>query len=614
MDSKNPFVPVALVIGLLLLAVPAQGQRVVDTKGLKFADYFDPPHETQMKWLLEGAKAQPLEGGRVLIAGARSQTFRVTGEQEMAVEAPECVYDSARRTVSSPGTLRVQAVDGKFYLEGEGFLWQQTNSSLFVSNRVHTIVQQDLFRPQSANAPTNAALPGGAAVEIFSDQFEYATNSGVAFYRGNVRLTGTNLALVGGMLTVVLPMSGPLKPAGMQKLTVETNVVVDYEAIHARGDRASYSLETDLIQLTGRPAEWQAEQRQGRADELVLDRRNGLFRSRGHAWLKMPSGSGTHASSFLPEPRAAAGSAPVTNQFVQILADNYEFRTNSAIFREDVRVSEFRGEQLQGKMSCGTLTAAFSGTNELQQLVAETQVILEQDTNRFTAGKAVYTGADGMVELTGNPSWRSGLREGKGDLIRIDVQRDEMLVRSNAFMRLPANELSQSAALGPGTAPRPKTKGEPLQFAEIVSREYTVGEKGALFEGAVRLNHPKMQWACGRISALVPPGSGRINRMVAEQAVKFDLTDDRGEQVHGTAEKAVYTYGVRAAVTNETMELLGHPATLTTTNFTGRNGVFVLDLANHRLQAPGKSKYVIRSLARTGGTDTLRAPGEILAK
>jgi len=66
-------------------------------------------------------------------------------------------------------------------------------------------------------------------------------------------------------------------------------------------------------------------------------------------------------------------------------------------------------------MSCGTLTAAFSGTNELQQLVAETQVILEQDTNRFTAGKAVYTGADGMVELTGNPSWRSGLREGKGD-------------------------------------------------------------------------------------------------------------------------------------------------------------------------------------------------------
>jgi len=81
------------------------------------------------------------------------------------------------------------------------------------------------FVPAAVGQRSNKCCPaGGAAVEIFSDQFEYATNSGVAFYRGNVRLTGTNLALVGGMLTVVLPMSGPLKPAGMQKLTVETNV------------------------------------------------------------------------------------------------------------------------------------------------------------------------------------------------------------------------------------------------------------------------------------------------------------------------------------------------------------------------------------------------------
>jgi len=125
--------------------------------------------------------------------------------------------------------------------------------------------------------------------------------------------------------------------------------VVDYEAIHARGDRASYSLETDLIQLTDRPAEWQAEQRQGRADELVLDRRNGLFRSRGHAWLKMPSGSGTHASSFLPEPRAAAGSAPVTNQFVQILADNYEFGPTPPSFVRTCGSASFAASNCKGK-------------------------------------------------------------------------------------------------------------------------------------------------------------------------------------------------------------------------------------------------------------------------
>ena len=611
MDSKSVVIP---VIGLLLLAASARGQRVVDSKGLKFAEYFDPPHETQMKSLLEGAKAQPQEGGRILIAGAKMQTFRVSGEPVMAVEAPECVYDSGQRSVNSAGPLRMRAVDGRFYLEGEGFLWQQTNSSLFVSNHVHTIIHQDLLRPPAAGAPTNATLPGGGGIDIFSDQFEYATNSGLGIYRGNVRMTGTNLAVAGGILTFVLPMSGLLKPSGLQTLTVETNVVVDYEKVHASGERASYLPDTDLIRLTGQPARWRAEQREGRGEELLLDRRNSIFRSRGHAWLKMP-GQSTGASGFLPQPHSpATNSLAATNQFVEILSDNYELRTNSAVFREEVRVSDQRGDQPQGKMSCKTLTAAFSGTNELQQLVAETNVILEQDTNRFTAGRAVYSGTNGMLELTERPTWRSGLREGKGDLIWVDTKRDEMLVRSNAFMRLPASELGRPAGFGPGAPAQAGPKAATRQFAEILCREYTVGPEGAVFRGAVRLDHPQMQWACERITALVPPGSGQINRTVAEQAVVFDLTDDKGQQVHGKGEKAVYTYGSTATVTNEIMELTGHPATLTTTNFTGQNSIFILDLANHRLGAPGRSKYVMRGLARDGGTNTMRMPGEMFTQ
>ena len=37
----------------------------------------------------------------------------------------------------------------------------------------------------------------------------------------------------------------------------------------------------------------------------------------------------------------------LTNQFVEILCDNYELRTNLAVFRQDVRVSDRLGEQLQ---------------------------------------------------------------------------------------------------------------------------------------------------------------------------------------------------------------------------------------------------------------------------
>ena len=58
------------------------------------------------------------------------------------------------------------------------------------------------------------------------------------------------------------------------------------------------------------------------------------------------------ASGFLSRPDAATATcAHATNQFVEILCDNYELRTNLAVFREHVRVSDRLGDQLQGEMS-----------------------------------------------------------------------------------------------------------------------------------------------------------------------------------------------------------------------------------------------------------------------
>ena len=142
------------------------------------------------------------------------RTFRVTGEGEMTVEAPQCVYDPGQRSISSSGPLHMKTADGKFSIEGEGFLWQQTNSTLLVSNRVHTIIHPELLGPQTAAATTNVALEQTRAateqapgIDIFSDQFEYAMNSGLGVYQGNVRVAGTNLTSTAGKLTILLPVA-----------------------------------------------------------------------------------------------------------------------------------------------------------------------------------------------------------------------------------------------------------------------------------------------------------------------------------------------------------------------------------------------------------------------
>ena len=259
--------------------------------------------------------------------------------------------------------------------------------------------------------------------------------------------------------------------------------------------------------MTGQPT-WRIEEREGSGDELVFDRTNQVFRATGHAQLKM-SALSMGASGFLGRPGPAQPlRPPATNHFVEIQCDNYELRTNLAVFRQDVRVSDRLGDLLQGEMTCSLMTLTLSGTNELQKIVAEHQVVIGQADKQFTAERAEYTGTNGLLDLTGNPAWRAENREGKGDLMRVNPAREEMLVRGNAVMKLPAAELGQSAFSALGKAQRGEVKAMTNQFAEVHCREYFLTPDAALFRGGVRIDHPQMKWACEEITMLSPPELG----------------------------------------------------------------------------------------------------------
>jgi lipopolysaccharide export system protein LptA len=634
---------IALALGLALFPNWARAQRIGPEKNLKFSDFYDPPHETQMKTLLECGTALPQAGGRTfLVTNAKLQTFRDTGEGEIVVEAPTCRYDTDKRSVSSPGMLRLRTADGSFELEGQGFLFRQSDSTLFVSNQVHTLVHLDLAQSKAADTNATATVRAVPRIDIFSDQFDYAEGTGKGIYRGNVRVVGTNLALSGDCLTVLVPRSD----RRLQSLTAETNVIADFGNIRATGQQATYSLNTERVRFTGAPS-WRVAPREGGGDELILDRTNGLFLVNGHAWLKMPGG-GIDSLSALSQGAAPKTRLPTaTNQFIEVQADAYRIQTNLVVFHDEVRIRETSDHRLLGQLGCRVLTLTIFGTNELQSMVAEDKVVVEQETNRlscalltlnfsptnqlhqmiaendvvieqitnrFTAGKAVYTATNGLLELMQNPAWHAGLREGKGDLILVDVAKSEMTVQTNAYMRGPASEFGRPDTLGAGATPPTSAKTAVPGFAEIFAREYSLSPQGAVFSGGVRLDHPQMRWTCDRVTALTPPGQRRLSRLVAEQDVAFDLTDDKGQNVRGTGQKAVYSYGVTGSTTNELMELIGNPATLTTTNFTGLNEVFIMDLANHHLAAPGKSKYIVRNLPSIDRNKSLSLPQSPLPK
>jgi hypothetical protein len=127
----------ALAVLLAVLPAGAQPRNLPPVESKRFKrviEFFPAPHERQMKTLLEGASFKPAADGKYLITGGVLRTFRPTGELESIGEAAEAVYDPAGQTVSSSGWFKARKLDGQFYLEGRGFLWQQTNSILTISN------------------------------------------------------------------------------------------------------------------------------------------------------------------------------------------------------------------------------------------------------------------------------------------------------------------------------------------------------------------------------------------------------------------------------------------------------------------------------------------------
>jgi hypothetical protein len=121
--------------------VRAQKNGIQQANNFVSTEYYGPTNQQQVKSILSGAEALPQPGGLLLIKQLKLEMFNPAGKLEWVVNAPECVYDMLKGVANSPGHLEVRSGDGKFRVEGEGFLWRQSDSFLTISNHVRTVVE-----------------------------------------------------------------------------------------------------------------------------------------------------------------------------------------------------------------------------------------------------------------------------------------------------------------------------------------------------------------------------------------------------------------------------------------------------------------------------------------
>lgn len=129
------------------LAVAQQQQFAGSTRRFKYGiENFPPPHESQIKLMLEGASSRMDQDGKLHITGVRLRIYRETGEVEAIAETPECVYDTVTHCATSAAHVQASSADGDYHIEGDGFFWQQTNSFMMISNNVRSHIRSETMQ------------------------------------------------------------------------------------------------------------------------------------------------------------------------------------------------------------------------------------------------------------------------------------------------------------------------------------------------------------------------------------------------------------------------------------------------------------------------------------
>lgn len=120
------------------------------------------------------------------------------------------------------------------------------------------------------------------------------------------------------------------------------------------------------------------------------------------------------------------------------------------------------------------------------------------------------------------------------------------------------NAVDQILALVTTNAPASKPPAPRLPTRiESDSVDFDLAAREATYHGHVYVDDPEIKLHCDWLVADLPQ-TGHINHIVAETNVVIDATDDKGQKMHATGDKAVYVYNVENGVTNEVVTLTGH--------------------------------------------------------
>lgn len=485
------------------LPAPAQLTPGMRVSNFSASDPFPAPNYKQMRYLVSGAEGRPLADNKVLLTRVKLETFRVNGDKEMIVEAPECIFDDKARTAGSSGKLILQSGDGKLRVDGDGFGCQLANKTLIISNNIRAVIQ----RPN-----TNA---NAAPLVITSRWLEFDAENRLAVFHDDVRGDDPDFAFTCGSLAV----SATTNQAGFDLIEARESLVVTGKAgvRRASADRGIYRQAAESIELMGN-ATWDLDGKSGRANRVLGLRKDASIQAEGDVTMKLPRADLGAAGGLL----SASNSPTADNALLDVTAGRFLVRSNVVMGSGGVRIVDATNRIT---FACDALEAhqAADGSGD-DTAVATGRVTVERDGANIVADRADYSKRAGTVVFTGNPHWQQAQMEGGARRVTFKTATTEIEAEEDVAVKIKIPGKAGSSPLA--FFPQGPTN-ETAQVIKLTARRLSVSERQAVFSGKVAAHQaprtgsePRLH--SDKLKVAFAPGGGRLEAISAADNVVFE--------------------------------------------------------------------------------------------
>jgi len=500
----------AVVTLLPLLAFCAALQAQL-TPGMKISNFsasdpYPSPNYKQMQYIVTGVEGRPQPDKTFLLTGLKLRTFKINGDLEMTVDAPECIFNDKARSAQSAGKLTLESGDGKLRVEGIGFGCQLDNNLLIISNDVKAII----VRPN-----TNA---NAAPLVITSRWLEFDAKKRRGIFHDNVR--GDDPDFVFNCGTLVVSAGNTNQSFDLIEARDSFVVTGKAGAKRASADQGIYRSADGSIELTGN-ATWDLDGRSGRADRVTGSRTNGSILADGKVAMRLPAGAMGAASGLL----SSSNKPSQETTMMDVFADKLHWQSNAITGTIITGTGSVRiVDATNGSFSCDHLEARQpANPSEDETAVATGNVKVSRENGNVFADRADYSKRAGAVVFTGNPRWKEERIEGSAERVTFKTAEREVEADKHVAVRITAATKGGSSLAFFSQS----TTNQTTQAIDITSERLNVTERRALFLGNVNANESPRTDSDRRLRSdmlevLFNTQSNRLDALTATGNVTFE--------------------------------------------------------------------------------------------